>query len=589
MCNVTTAGRYCFGYDRCGCLSVCLSLRWSIHHLLLFLTLISVCHGLHAQIVLNCLLVVNVVFTAAENCVKVEIEEIIKLSNDYNPCDGTNNKVSVSQSQTQNEFPRTSEMTQSCHVKKILTSDNLEPNRHDTVNALQNWTQKWLLKLNIKSQPQDEFSRISKMAQSFPVKKIVTSDSVEPNRCATVANKHHFIGPSTSQGSYGRPSTSQDSYGTEMRENTICEIPQVNSYSVEPNTHAVAINIHHYSANTELSGIGSRENMVDEVPQLTNDTAEPNKQSIVVNRHQFGGRGPSQGSSGTVVRGSTHDRRRQCEVCGMKFAFPRSLVYHVRIHTGEKPYNCSFCDKKFRMKHAQKMHELWHKGELPQCPVCGGRYVELRRHMLTHDDSANYKHVCSVCKKRFRVVQQLQKHVLIHSDERPYTCQDCGRRFRTKSHLKVHMASHIREKNHGCTVCGKMFSQKGAVKSHMRTHSDERPYSCETCGKAFKQRQALETHQTVHTSEKRCTCDTCGKQFPRYISLQRHSLIHSGVQPYECSVCGMKFNQSSSMRRHMLIHTGEKPYSCSDCGERFRQSSCLASHRRRHCSKNKQK
>ena len=116
------------------------------------------------------------IFTAAENCVKVENEEFIQLSNDYNPCDGTNNKVSFSQ--TQHEFPGTSEMAQSSHVKKILTSDSVEPNRHDIV-----------------------------------------------------VNKHHLIGPTTSQSS---------------------------------------------------SGTGNMENISDEVPQLTSDTAEPNKNGMIM-------------------------------------------------------------------------------------------------------------------------------------------------------------------------------------------------------------------------------------------------------------------------------------------------------------------
>jgi len=436
------------------------------------------------------------IFTAAENCVKVENEEFIQLSNDYNPCDGTNNKVSFRQ--PQNEFPRTSEMAESCHVKKMLTSDSVEPNKNDTV-----------------------------------------------------VNNHHLIGPGTSQGS---------------------------------------------------SGTGIRENIPDEVPQLTSYTVEPNKNDIVVNNHHLIGPTTSRGSSGTGIGESTvgeiqeishnadDDRRHQCKVCGLMLKTKKNLKKHMGIHTGEKPYNCSFCDKKFLDKYYRNIHELWHKGELPQCPVCGGRYTNLHKHMLTHDDSADrYKHICSVCKKGFRTVPYLKSHMLMHSKEKPYTCQDCGGRFRCLSSLKSHMLTHTKEKNHVCSVCGSSFAQKYGLVAHKRVHTGERPYSCETCGKAFKQKSSLELHQATHTSEKHFTCDTCGKQFPRYTSLQRHSLIHSGVQPYECSVCGMKFNQSNSMQRHMLIHTGEKPYSCSDCGERFRQSSCLASHRRRQCAKNKQK
>jgi len=417
----------------------------------------------------------------------VENEAIIRLSNDYNPCDGTIDEVSFSAKQ--HEFTHTSDMAQSSGVKKILTSDN-----------------------------------------------------VQPNRFAIVANRHLC--------------TSRGSHESEIRENTVGEVPQLNSDSVDPNRHAVVLSNSHLTGlgkSQGLSKTGIRENTLCKIQEM--------------------------------FHSADADRRHQCKVCGLRLKAD-SLRKHMEIHAGEKPYKCSFCDKKFRSKYNHTTHELWHKGELPQCLVCGGRYTNLQTHMLTHDDSVDKnKHVCSVCKKGFRIARYLKGHMLIHSGEKRYTCQHCGGRFRTFSHLKTHMASHTKEKNHVCNVCGSSFLQKGGLNAHKRIHTGERPYHCETCGKAFKQKSPLELHQATHTSEKHFTCDTCGKQFVQSGGLQRHSLIHSGLQPYECSVCGMKFNQSNSMKRHMLIHTGEKPYLCSDCGERFTQSGSLASHRRRHCAK----
>jgi len=337
-----------------------------------------------------------------------------------------------------------------------------------------------------------------------------------------------------------------------------------------------------------------------EVPHVTTGGDPKPIHETVLNSHVFIEPGTSEGSRRSGMRKnalgectemlSGTDSLLQCKVCGFTFKHQRYLKKHMLIHTGDKPHECGFCGKKFRTKNEHKMHELRHKGKLPQCPVCGGRYGVLSRHMLIHS-ADRCKHVCSVCQKALRSAATLKQHMKVHTDERPYTCQDCGGRYKSSRGLKYHIRSvHIQEKgeekSHVCSACGKMFSQTVSLKAHIIfVHTNERPYHCETCDKAFKTKVNLAVHQTVHSSEKPFVCSTCGKCFRLDVLLKRHNLIHTGEQPYECSVCKMRFNQSNSMQRHMLTHTGEKPYSCSDCGTRFTQSGGLASHRLRHCPK----
>jgi len=375
------------------------------------------------------------------------------------------------------------------------------------------------------------------------------------------------------------------------------EFPHSSLVKVELSAENGGLNIHHSiggSIGQCLATNAIKENAVSEVTGSSgNSIRKPTAHATVASKLAIvvtgSGQGISQDDDREVTSRSIpevphHDRKYSFKVCGGKFVHQRNLDRHESIHLWEKPFSCSFCDKKFYRKDLLKSHERCHKGKLPQCNLCRGRFVKLKEHIANIHSTSNREHFCSVCKKGFRMITLVRRHMLTHTDERNYSCQDCGARFPTKNQVKKHMVSHTKETNYICNVCGMKFSRASGLHGHMCVHSGLKPYSCETCGRAFKRSGGLRKHWLIHTSEKPFSCSTCGKAFHQSDRLTKHALIHSGEQPYECSECGMRFSQSGSLQRHKLTHTGEKPYSCSDCGQRFTRSDGLCLHQRNHCS-----
>ncbi|KAG5684655.1 hypothetical protein PVAND_013873 [Polypedilum vanderplanki] len=77
-----------------------------------------------------------------------------------------------------------------------------------------------------------------------------------------------------------------------------------------------------------------------------------------------------------------------CKFCGKSFPDVSSLITHLPVHTGDRPFKCEFCGKAFKLRHHMKDHCRVHTGERPfRCQMCGktfSRSTILKAHEKTH-------------------------------------------------------------------------------------------------------------------------------------------------------------------------------------------------------------
>ncbi|XP_033846562.1 zinc finger protein 184-like [Periophthalmus magnuspinnatus] len=118
------------------------------------------------------------------------------------------------------------------------------------------------------------------------------------------------------------------------------------------------------------------------------------------------------------------------------------------------------------------------------------------------DVSKRKKHQCYFCQKIFKSKKGLQRHIRIHTGDKPYSCPVCDRRFAQLSGLTVHKRTHTQEQPYSCSVCMKKFSQSCNLQRHMRIHTGERPYSCPVCKKGFILKLSRDRHVGTHSKQK---------------------------------------------------------------------------------------
>lgn len=87
---------------------------------------------------------------------------------------------------------------------------------------------------------------------------------------------------------------------------------------------------------------------------------------------------------------------------------------------------------------------------------------------------------------------ELQRNINVKGDL--YHCLMCSYVTLCSSHFKRHLLMHTDSKPFECPVCQKTFRQKIHLKTHMHTHTGERPYQCQSCGRRFLTKQNCQTH-----------------------------------------------------------------------------------------------
>ncbi|XP_061522939.1 ras-responsive element-binding protein 1 isoform X1 [Phycodurus eques] len=199
------------------------------------------------------------------------------------------------------------------------------------------------------------------------------------------------------------------------------------------------------------------------------------------------------------------------------------------------------------------------------CPLCDKSCQsqhQLTMHIRQHNvDAGATDHSCSICGKCLSSASSLDRHMLVHSGERPYKCSVCAQTFTTNGNMHRHMKIHEKDPASGLLPVSPPSPNKRRRPSAKRRQGpedegvEEPPAKKATEDSASEENAAALPTPSVPAAGARAgdelalPCPICFKTCGGRLELDAHMDTHPDTT-LKCDLCRLSFRTHRGLLRH---------------------------------------
>lgn len=147
----------------------------------------------------------------------------------------------------------------------------------------------------------------------------------------------------------------------------------------------------------------------------------------------------------------------------------------------------------------------------------------------------------------------------------------------TKRNILIEAAKKGR--NSKCQRCQYESSWKCHLNRHIQIHTGERPFQCNVCFKTFTQKTSLNRHTNFMHQYFNPVARSVAVAFTSEVKWPTKEKCKS--QPYDCPICLESFIRKEALIVRLRFHVNELPFRCLKCGRRFAEEKAKESHEKR--------